>query len=93
MARITVPLDPGNRSMRNGGIATAIQRVMDRWKPEAAYFASIEGKRGMYIVFDLADPSDIPVFAEPLFMELNADVEVVPVMNAEDLQRGISQLR
>jgi hypothetical protein len=40
----------------------------------------------------LADASDIPSFAEPFFMELNASVELGPVMNGEDLQKGLGQL-
>jgi hypothetical protein len=43
-------------------------------------------------VFDLPDASGIPPFAEPFFRELEADVELAPVMNAEDLQKGLSQL-
>lgn len=44
------------------------------------------------MVFDLKDPSDIPPFAEPFFMDLNADVELALVMDAPDLQKGLSQL-
>jgi hypothetical protein len=42
--------------------------------------------------FDLADSSDMPPFAEPFFMELNADVMYAPVMNGDDLQKGLSKL-
>lgn len=93
MAKITMPVESANQSIKDGKIATIIQRAAERWKPEATYYTPIGGKRGMYLVFDLADPSDLPVFTEPFFQELNADVEVVPVMNGEDLQRGLSQLR
>jgi hypothetical protein len=44
------------------------------------------------MVFDLPDASDIPPFAEPFFNELNADVQLAPVMNGDDLQKGLSQL-
>jgi hypothetical protein len=42
-----------------------------------------------FLVFDLKDPSDIPTIAEPLFMILKAKVEFTPVMNADDLQKGL----
>jgi hypothetical protein len=35
------------------------------------------------------EASDIPPIVEPLFMGLNAAVELLPVMNAEDLRRGL----
>lgn len=31
-------------------------------------------------------------FAEPFFMELNADVVVIPVMAPDDLQKGLAKL-
>jgi hypothetical protein len=44
------------------------------------------------MVFDMPDPSDMPPFAEPLFESLGADVELAPVMNADDLQKGLARL-
>jgi hypothetical protein len=40
----------------------------------------------------LPDSSAIPPFAEPFFSALDAQVELAPVMNTEDLQKGLSQL-
>jgi hypothetical protein len=40
----------------------------------------------------MPDASDMAVFAEPFFEGLEADVQLAPVMNAEDLQKGLSQL-
>ncbi len=34
----------------------------------------------------------MPPFAEPFFTELGADVVMAPVMNADDLQKGLSRL-
>lgn len=41
------------------------------------------------MVFDMKDPSEMPVIAEPFFTELNAKVDFCPVMNADDLQKGL----
>lgn len=49
------------------------------------------GRRTGYVVFDLDDPARIPVIAEPLFQRVGATVEFIPVMNTEDLQRGLAQ--
>ena len=34
----------------------------------------------------------MPVIAEPLFQELQSKVEFLPVMNADDLQRGLAKI-
>jgi hypothetical protein len=35
------------------------------------------------------DASDIPGIVEPLFAGLNAKVQLLPAMNAEDLKKGL----
>ena len=44
------------------------------------------------MVFDMPDSSDMVPSGEPFFTALDADVEIVPVMNADDLQKGFSKL-
>ena len=44
------------------------------------------------IFFDLADPSQIVETVEPFFLSLNASTELVPVMNAEDLRKGLAKV-
>ncbi len=92
MARISIPAVTGNRAIADGSIARLMQDAAERWKPEGMYFTTFEAKRTAYMVFDMTDASDIPPFAEPFFQGLDADVEILPVMNGEDLQRGLSRL-
>lgn len=40
-------------------------------------------------VLDMADPSQIPQIAEPLFLNVDAAVEFAPAMNAEDLKKAL----
>ena len=42
------------------------------------------------IFFDMQDASDIPVVAEPLFMGLDAEIELIPAMNADDVRKGLN---
>ena len=87
-----MPTVPGNKAISDGTIGNLMQGAADRWRPEAMYFTTFDGQRTAYMVFDMADASDMPVFAEPFFEGLEADVALAPVMNAQDLQKGLSQL-
>jgi hypothetical protein len=44
------------------------------------------------IFFDMAEPSQIIEAVEPFFLSLNAATELVPVMNAEDLRKGLAKV-
>ncbi len=84
--------EAANKAITDGRMPGIMQETFERLKPEAAYFGPEDGVRTSYYVFDLQDPSDIPVIAEPLFQELRARLTWTPVMNQEDLQKGLSQL-
>lgn len=78
-----------NKAAQEGRIGQVIGAVAEMIKPEASYFLTENGKRTAYFVFDLHDPSQIPQIAEPFFIELNAEVHFAPVMNQEELGRGL----
>jgi hypothetical protein len=89
LIRVTLDVAASNKAITDGTLQKIIKNTMDKIKPEAAYFHTNEGHRSGFMVFDLKDPSEIPSIAEPYFMELNAQIEFSPVMNAEDLQKGL----
>lgn len=92
MLRITVPIEKGNETFKDGSLGRTMESVMKKLKPEAAYFGTMaEGKRGGLMFFDLSEPSQIVEIAEPLFLNLDAAVEFVPVMNADDLMKGMAK--
>ena len=62
---------------------------MAKLKPEAAYCVAERGRRCALFFFDMRDASDIPGIAEPLFVGLHAEIELAPVMNADDLKKGL----
>ena len=80
-----------NAAVQDGTIAEINERLVATTKPEAAYFGTENGRRTGYIVFDKVDSAQIPVIAEPLFQRAESKVEFIPVMNADDLQRGLAQ--
>jgi len=92
MLRFTLPVERGNAAIADGMVAKTVETIMSQLKPEAAYFAPIDGKRGGMIFFDLAEPSQIVEVVEPLFLNLNATTELMPVMNAEDLRKGLGKV-
>lgn len=90
MLRVKMPVESGNSAVKDGSLPRTIQALLERLKPEAAYFFPDEGKRSMLIVFNMQDASQIPPLVEPLFLGMNASVTLTPVMNAEDLQKGLA---
>jgi hypothetical protein len=92
MMKVHIPVEKGNQAIRDGRMSKIVEKMMDDLHPEAAYFAADHGQRTMFVVFDLADSSRIPVSGEPFLLDLDAEIEFTPVMNAEDLQRGMAEL-
>jgi hypothetical protein len=93
MLKIQVNTAAGNRAVTDGTLPKVLQQVMEKVNPEAAYFGPDGEGRASYVFFDLKDSSDIPVILEPLFQQFEAKVSLTPVMNRDDLQKGLAQLR
>ena len=93
LLKARVPVEAGNEGISSGKLPETVQRVLAELRPEAAYFAVDGGRRGCFIVFDMQDPSQLPAACEPLFQNVLAEVELTPVMTAEDLQKGLEALR
>ncbi len=81
-----------SRAIQEGRMAPVMQSVMERLKPEAAYFGPDGGQRTAFVIFQMDDPSQLPAISEPLFAEFNARIEFFPVMDRADLERGLSEL-
>jgi len=84
-------VDAGSPAVANGEMAKSIQATIELIKPEATYFAPVRGQRTAIMVFDRDDPADRPKISEPL-LKMGATVEIVPAMNLEDLQRGLTAI-
>ena len=89
LLKVTIPTELGNRAIKDGSFAKVMEATMAKLKPEAAYFVAERGRRCALFFFDMRDASDIPGIAEPLFVGLHAEIELVPVMNADDLKKGL----
>ncbi|MDA1185286.1 MAG: hypothetical protein O2930_11670 [Acidobacteria bacterium] len=90
MMKVTIPVEAGNKAFKDGSLARVLQGTAERLKPEASYFVTDAGERSALCFFDMQDSSQIPGIAEPLFTGLGAAVTLSPVMNADDLHKGIA---
>ncbi|HWR34831.1 MAG TPA: hypothetical protein VN622_03035 [Clostridia bacterium] len=88
MLKVSIPVEAGNAAARNGTLPGTIESILAELKPEAAYFTEENGNRTGFIVFDLKEPSQIPAIAEPWFLAFNAQVQIHPSMNIEDLKKA-----
>jgi hypothetical protein len=51
MLKFTLPVEKGNAAFNEGALAKTVETLMNKLKPEAAYFAPLDGKRGGMIFF------------------------------------------
>ena len=88
LIKVSIPIEAGNKAIRDGTLAKTIGRALDELKPEAVYFSAIDGQRTGFIVADMKDAHQMVSVAEPWFLAFNASVEFYPAMTPEDLQRA-----
>ncbi len=93
LMKVQIPTAAGNAAIKDGSLPQIVGKVLDALKAEAAYFTSEEGMRTGLIFFDMADSSEIPPAAEPLFMGLDAKITFAPVMNADEMRTGVGKAR
>ena len=92
MLRWTVPVERGNETIKDGSLQRTLETLAQELEPEAAYFWPEDGERAGLMVFDMADPAEIAQIAEQLFLNLDAAVQFMPVMNADDLQSALAKV-
>src|SRR5579883_2166559 len=83
MMKVSMPVEAGNQAAHNG--FQAIRKILEEQKPEAAYFVAENGKRTAILIVDMKDMSELPAYAEPWFLALNASIDAFPAMVPEDL--------
>ena len=78
-----------NDAVKDGSLAKLFEKTIRKLNAEASYFVAQDGLRCALIFFDMKDSSELPAIAEPLFTGVNAEIEVIPAMNADDLKKGL----
>ena len=92
MMKVQMDTEAASQAVADGSLPQLMQEMMERLQPESAYFGPEDGLRTGFIVFDLKDTADLPSISEPFFSKTKATVRLFPVMNREDLQKGLQQL-
>lgn len=93
LLKANIDTEKSNDLIRSGKMPQVVQEILENVKPEASYFTVDHGQRTMLLFFDMQESSQMPSIAERLFLELGARVDYTPVMNPDDLQKGLSELR
>jgi hypothetical protein len=88
MLEVRIDSERGNELLRDPQFGQKMNQLLAEVKAEAAYFGTVDGQRGGYIVLNMDDASEIPAKAEPFFLWLHADIRAFPVMKPEDLQKA-----
>jgi hypothetical protein len=80
-----------NEVFRTGAAIEALDRIQEALQPEALYSFVEDGQRAFFAVFDMADPSEIPVVSEPLYQRANVKITLTPCMTVEDVKKGVAE--
>jgi len=85
---VKFPHETFNAAVRDGSVGKKIKAILDDLKPEAVYFTEYDGRRGAIMIVNLDEPSQVPKFSEPWFLQFNADCQFHIVMGPEDLAKA-----
>jgi hypothetical protein len=92
LVRMILPNEAGNRAIKDQNFIKNIQSFMDNYEAEAAFFTPSNGNRSANFIIDMPSSDMMATIAEPFF-QMGARVEMQPVMNFEDLKKGLSAAR
>ena len=90
MLKAQMTAEAGNTAIETGALPKLVQELGEIVDIEAAYFGPQNGKRTATFFFEVNDSSMIPALSEPFFRILDAEFELLPVMNREELMAGLA---
>ena len=88
LLNISIPVEKGNATIKDGTLGTKIQSILEEQKPEAVYFFEDNGRRTAIVVVNIDEPSQLPAIAEPWWLAFDAKLEAHPAMTPEDLGKA-----
>ena len=88
MQIVRFPHKKFNERVRDGSAGPMMDAILQEIKPEAVYFAELNGQRNAIMIVEVSEPSKVPALAEPWFLNFEADVEFHIVMKPEELEKA-----
>ena len=88
LVKASVPTEAGNKMVKRPDFPEMMRGILAELKPEAAYYLAIDGRRTAMFIVNIDNSSQVPSVAEPFWLAMGADVEIVPVMNQEDFNQA-----
>ena len=88
LMNVRLPHQPFNAALKDGTAGAKLNRILEATRPEAVYFTEHGGLRGVVMVVNLPEASNIPALAEPWFVTFEADVEFRIAMTPDDLKKA-----
>ena len=76
--KLKMSTEKGNEALRDPEFGHKMSSLLAEIKAEAAYFTTICGHRGAYIVLNMNDASEIPAISEPFFYGLMQNWNTCP---------------
>jgi len=87
------PPEPFNSHVRDGTIKAIVEKITQNLKFESFHFVELDGCRGAVGLFEISESSEIPGYAEPFFLNFDAQVRFRIAMTPEDLGKsGLDKL-
>jgi hypothetical protein len=91
LLKAVLDTEAANEVFRSGAAAEALDRIQQALQPDVLYGFIEDGERAFFAVFDLADPSEIPLISEPLYQRANVKITLTPCMTLEEAKKGVEE--
>jgi len=88
LLNVTFPPEPFNSLVKENKAGPVINQILSDLKPESSYFTEEDGYRSCILVINVSEPSQIPVFAEPFFLNFDAECKFRIAMTPEELAKA-----
>ncbi|MCA8879800.1 MAG: hypothetical protein KDA73_07545 [Rhodobacteraceae bacterium] len=88
MLKVRIPTDAGNRAIRDGSLQETFDKVIARIKPEAVYYSMDEGKRCVFMFYEISESAAFLSVHEPFFQKIGAEVFDAPALSHDDMVKG-----